>query len=303
MDELDFSAPAPKPAAPPPLPPRSVVQPTVRSPLYDPKLALAFFKSAGTLEQKPGGKPVFAENDKYGGFFGKPAKMYLLLEGDVGLVVGGKFLGGVKPGQVFGELSVIAGLPRSATALAKTDCKLIAMDEKQFHTALQKTPEFALMLMSIMVDRLRQNMAKLGTHSAGEAVEREAVLDRKMLADLPKALGDTQPTPFAQGKVIMSAGAVGAFMYVITKGRVAISIGDKVVERVSAGGIFGEMALVDHAARAASAIAEADSELLAIGRNDFIDLVRSKPEFGASLLKSIAERMQYVAQQVAKLPA
>ena len=299
-EELDFSAPSPaKPAAP--LPPRSAVQPTVRSPLYDPKLALAFFKSAGVLEQKPGGKPIFVEKEKYGGLFGKQARMYLLLEGDIGLVVGGKFLGGVKPGQVLGELSVIAGLTRSATALAKTDCRLISMDEKQFHTALQKTPEFALMLMSIMVDRMRQNMAKLGASaSGGGAVEREAMLDKKMLAELPKALSEQQAASFSLGKVIMSAGAVGAFMYVVTKGRVAISIGDKVVERVGAGGIFGEMALVDRAARAASAIAEANCELLSVGRNEFLELVRSRPQFGASLLKSIAERMHYVAQQVAK---
>jgi CRP-like cAMP-binding protein len=301
MDELDFSKPPPQPAE---AVPRSTVQPTVRSPLYNPQLALAFFRSAGTVEQKPGGKPVFVENEKSGGLFGKAARMYLLLEGDVGLVIGGKFLGGVKPGQIFGELAVIAGLPRSATALAKTECKVISMDEKQFYVALQKAPEFALMLMSIMVDRLRQNIAKLGSVAAGDSgpADRGAALDKKMLAELPKELGGQHAAEYGQGKLIMSAGSTGAFMYVVTKGRVAISVGDKVVERVSAGGIFGEMALVDRAARAASAMAETDCELLAVGRNDFLDLVKSKPVFGASLLKSIAERMQHLAQQVAKLP-
>ncbi len=301
MEELDFSKPPPQRSNAPP--PRSTVQPTVRSPLFNPQIALAFFKSAGTLEQKPSGKPIFVENEKYGGLFGKPARMYLLLEGDVGLVISGKFLGSVKPGQVLGELSVIAGLPRSATALAKTDCRVISMDEKQFHAALKKTPEFALMLMSIMVDRFRQSMAKLGPNAAGGgAVEREAVLDKKILLELPNALRNSQAAEFPRGKQIMSAGAVGAFMYVVTKGRVGISIGDKVVERLGVGGIFGEMALVDRAARVASATAETDCELLPVGRDDFLDLVKDKPQFGASLLKSIAERMQYAAQLVAKLP-
>ena len=125
--------------------------------------------------------------------------------------------------------------------------------------------------------------------------------DPILLAELPKALGEQTPATFAPGKVIMSAGAVGAFMYVVTKGRVAISIGDQVVERIGAGGVFGEMALVDRAARAASASAERDCELLSIGRADFLELVKNKPQFGASLLKSIADRMQYAAQQVAKL--
>ena len=99
----------------------------------------------------------------------------------------------------------------------------------------------------------------------------------------------------------MSAGAVGAFMYVVLDGRVAISVGNSVVEHVGPGGMFGEMALVDRSARAASARAETDCKLLAINRTDFLDLVRSKPGFGASLLKSIAVRMQQLAQQVAQL--
>jgi CRP-like cAMP-binding protein len=65
--------------------------------------------------------------------------------------------------------------------------------------------------------------------------------------------------------------------------------------------MFGEMALVDRSARAASAKADTDCRLLAINRTDFLGLVRSKPAFGASLLKSIAVRMQQLAQQVAKL--
>jgi CRP-like cAMP-binding protein len=60
------------------------------------------------------------------------------------------------------------------------------------------------------------------------------------------------------------------------------------------------MALVDRAARAATATADVDSRLIGIGRNAFLDLVRSNPAFGASLLKSIAERMQHLAAQLTK---
>jgi CRP-like cAMP-binding protein len=70
---------------------------------------------------------------------------------------------------------------------------------------------------------------------------------------------------------------------------------------VGPGGIFGEMALVDRSARAASAAAETSCKLLAINRTDFINLVKAKPAFGALLLKSIAVRMQQLALQVAQL--
>ena len=301
MDDLDFSAPAPpKKAEAVAL---GAVQSTAQSPLYDPKLALAFFRSAGTVEQKPGGKPIFVENEKSGGLFGKSARMYLLLEGEVGLLIKNKFFGVVKQGDVFGELAVIAGLPRSATAMAKTDCRVISLDDKQFQVALQKAPGFALMLMSIMVNRLRQSLAKLAAAGAatGPAAERGSVLDRKTLAELEAALDGQSPASYGEGKVIVSAGAMGAFMFVVTSGTVAISAGDTLIERVGPGAIFGEMALVDRSARAATAVAETDCTLLSIGRNDFLTLVQAKPSFGASLLKSIAERMQHLAMQVSKL--
>jgi CRP-like cAMP-binding protein len=302
MEELDFSAkPAPRPEASA----RASAQVAAQSPLYQPAVALEFFRSAGTIEEKPAGKPIFSENEKAGGFFSKNARMYLLLEGEVGLMIQNKFFGVVKPGNIFGELAVIGGLPRSATAMAKINCRVLSLDEKQFHAALEKKPEFALMLMSIMVQRLRQSIAKLGAVRAagGAPAERSDILDSKTLAGLQHALTAQEPAHFPAGTVIMSAGAVGAFMYVVVDGRVAITAGASVVERVGAGGIFGEMALVDRSARAASATAESDSVLLAINRTDFINLVKAKPAFGASLLKSIAVRMQQLAQQVAQLQA
>ena len=300
MDELDFSKiskPRDQAAA------RAVVQgAAAQSPLYQPALALAFFRSAGTLEEKPGGKPIFLENEKSGGLFGKSARMYLLLEGEVGLMIRNGFFGVIKKGEIFGELAVIGALPRSATAMAKTDCRVWSLDDKQFHTALQKTPEFALMLMSIMVQRLRQSIAKLGTAvSATEApAERSDVLDKKTLTGLRNELSRQDPAVFPAGKVIMTAGAAGAFMYVVMEGRVAVSVGERIIEQVGPGGIFGEMALVDRSARAATATAESSCSLLAINRNDFLELVRVKPAFGASLLKSIAIRMQQLALQVAQ---
>lgn len=300
MEDLDFSAkPTPRPEAVA----RAAAQVAAQSPLYQPAVALEFFRAAGTLEDKPAGKPIFSENEKASGLFSKGARMYLLLDGEIGLMIRNKFFGVVKPGDVFGELAVIAGLPRSATAMAKINCRVLSLDEKQFHAALEKKPEFALMLMSTMVQRLRQSIVKLGTAgpAAGAPAEHSDILDRKTLAGLRAALAAQEPAEFQAGKVIMSAGAVGAFMYVVVEGSVAISVGNSVIERVGSGGMFGEMALVDRSARAASATAETDCKLLAINRTDFLELVRAEPAFGASLLKSIAVRMQQLAQRVAQL--
>jgi CRP/FNR family transcriptional regulator, cyclic AMP receptor protein len=302
MEDLDFSA-MPKPRAE--MVERAAVQVAAQSPLYQPAVALEFFRSAATIEEKPAGETFFSENEKAGGLFSKSARMYLLLAGEIGLTIRRKFFGVIKAGDVFGELAVIAGLPRSATATASIKCRVLSLDEKQFHAALEKKPEFALMLMSIMVQRLRQSIVKRGsaTPAAGIPAERSDILDRKTVAELQRELGRPEPTAYREGKVIMSAGAVGAFMYVVLKGRVAISVDKTVVEHVGPGAMFGELALVDRAARAATAIADTDCTLLAINRNEVLNLVKTKPAFGASLLKSIALRMQQLALQLAQIQA
>jgi hypothetical protein len=67
MDDLDFSnmAPAPVPAPAKPAPaPVAAKPPPAPEPvsLYEPKLALAFFKLAGSVEQFAAGAQIFAEN-------------------------------------------------------------------------------------------------------------------------------------------------------------------------------------------------------------------------------------------------
>lgn len=305
MDELDFS---PNPKGAPQGAQRAAENAAQQAApsqgaMYQPRVALEFFRSAGSGESVTGGKPVFSEGDKYGGFFGKPAKMYLLIEGEVGLMVKNRFFGVVKAGQLFGELAVVAKLPRTATAMAKTDCKLLTLDEKQFHAALQKKPEFALMLMGIMLHRFRDSMAALARAGvAPEAGTRGGVFDAKQLAQLDELLPDVHPIAYPAGKQVVNAGGLSLFMYVIKQGEVSILVQNKVVERVGTGGVFGEAALVEGGARTASVVTDEGCEVYGIKRDQFIKLVASHPAFGAALLKSTAERMQAAARQVAEAP-
>ena len=287
MDDLDFSKPAgaPKPAAPAPQP---------QAPLYIPAIARAFFESAGKEETVSAGTVFFAETEKASRILLKRDKMYLLVEGQVALSAKGKPLGAVKVGHIFGEMAAISDSPRSATAVAKSDCRVMSLDDKQFIAALQKKPEFALMMLGTMIVRLREMLAKVsGIPTASDKESR--VFDKKLLASLQAGLGEQNTVRYEKGKIIMVAGQTGAFMYVLLDGRVAISIRGAVIERVGPGGVFGEMALVDQSPRAANAAAETDCSLLAINRAVFLNLVKSEPTFGISLLSSMAERLRNTA--------
>jgi CRP/FNR family cyclic AMP-dependent transcriptional regulator len=289
MDELDFSKPAkPRPEAPPAPAPK---------PVYNAAVAMEFFRAGGKAEAVAAGTKLFEENDK-AGFFGSD-KMYLLLEGEVVLSVRGKAVGTVKIGEIFGEMAAISDSPRSATALAKTPCRVIALDDRQFTAALQKKPEFALMMLGVMIQRLRGMIARLsGVPTATGSGKESSVFDKKTLASLQAGLGHQATVRYERNKIIMVAGQTGAFMYIVLEGRVAISIRGAVVERVGPGGAFGEMALVDQSPRSANAAAETDCALLAINRNVFLNLVKSDPSFGISSLSAMAERRRTIGAGV-----
>jgi CRP-like cAMP-binding protein len=293
MDDLDFSKPAKKPE---PAKPAAPAQPATPAPAYNPAIARDFFATAGKEEQVAAGTKIFAENEKASRILLKRDKMYLLLEGQVGLTAKGKPVGSVKVGEIFGEMAAIAESARSATAVAHTDCRVLSVDDKQLNAGLQAKPEFALMLMSIMINRLRGMIARLlTTPQAADAAKETRVFDKSMISTLAKGLGEQNTVRYDRGKVIMVQGQAGAFMYVVQEGRVAITLRGTVVERVGPGGVFGEMALVDQGARTANANAETDCALLAINRQIFLNLVKADPTFGVSLLTAIAERVRNTA--------
>jgi len=82
--------------------------------------------------------------------------MYVVLEGEVELTAGSKVIETVSWGGIFGEMALIDKAPRSARAIAKTDCKLAVLNEKRFTYLVQNTPYFSMEVMKIMADRLRR---------------------------------------------------------------------------------------------------------------------------------------------------
>ena len=52
--------------------------------------------------------------------------------------------------QVFGEMALLAKAPRTASAMAKVNCKALSLGPKDFNAALAQTLEFALMMMAVM---------------------------------------------------------------------------------------------------------------------------------------------------------
>ena len=288
-----------------------------RSSYYDATVAKAFFESCGKRETIAAGTTLFVENEKSSkkGIFTKPInaelfnkpithRMYLLSDGAVELTAGGKMIDTVRAGEVFGEMAVIAEIPavrpastRTATATAKTDCTGYSLDGAETEAGLNTTPEFALMLMSVMFERLRFLAARLATRETAKSnvsSRSEPVFDAATLAALEATLERATVVRFNEGRQIMKEGHPGTTMYIVLEGRVTIAINNKIVEKLVPGGVFGEMALVDQSPRTASAIARTDCALLSMNRDSLIALVKSDPAIGMAMMRCVADRMRYM---------
>jgi CRP/FNR family cyclic AMP-dependent transcriptional regulator len=110
---------------------------------------VSVFRFADDFEAFSKGQDIFTA--------GQPGEtMYVVKEGEVEVIVNGKVVDTVGPGGILGEMALIDKQPRSATATAKTDCKLVSVNEQRFQRLVQQTPHFAIQVMRVMAQRLRQ---------------------------------------------------------------------------------------------------------------------------------------------------
>jgi len=105
-----------------------------------------------------GGFPLkrFAADEKIFVQDDEGACMYVVRSGKVAITAGGAVLENVGPNGAFGEMALIDGSPRSATATAREPTEVAVIDEKAFLYLVEKNPAFALALLRRLAARLRR---------------------------------------------------------------------------------------------------------------------------------------------------
>src|SRR5262249_60342715 len=94
------------------------------------------FENSKHTKEYPAGTTIFAQ--------GEPRDvMYVVVAGEVELQRGGQTFETVPAGTLVGEMAMIDKAPRSATAVAKTDCTLMPIDDRGFELMISETPSFA----------------------------------------------------------------------------------------------------------------------------------------------------------------
>ncbi|HUA08143.1 MAG TPA: cyclic nucleotide-binding domain-containing protein [Candidatus Acidoferrales bacterium] len=81
--------------------------------------------------------------------------MYVLLSGEVEILIRDKIIETVRTGGIFGEMALIDNRERSASARARTDVVAATIDQDQFLYLLRTHPSFSIEVMNVMCERLR----------------------------------------------------------------------------------------------------------------------------------------------------
>ena len=111
--------------------------------------------------------------------------------------------------------------------------------------------------------------------------------------DMLAFLADAPHMALRAGQVLFTEGDPPNSMYVVRSGTLRIRSGGVIYEDVGAGGIVGEMALVEHyPARSATVYALTDSELVAVDEAHFTALVAEQPQFALKVMRVLSSRLR-----------
>lgn len=120
--------------------------------------------------------------------------------------------------------------------------------------------------------------------------------------ELVRVLNITRVRSYQPGEEIVAQGAEGDELFIVLTGQVQVEANGAPIAALGQGQHFGEMALIDKAARSADVRALEASSLLAIRRRDFFDIVRKDHAIAVKLLWSflgvITERLRNTSREL-----
>lgn len=184
----------------------------------------------------------------------------------------------IKPGQFFGEMSLISGRPRQGDAIVAKDSILI------------ETPRRIMVKLMNSNEEVRSGIDRVFIMRALQAAFRPQL----PLDELAKLAGQVEPCQFKAGEALFSEGEDGDYLHLIRSGTVVLSRGSAalVLAQHHSGELVGQMALMGAPLRRDTATAAVRTETLKIYRPQFLAMVNSQPEHVATLQNRLSALLQ-----------
>lgn len=114
-----------------------------------------------------------------------------------------------------------------------------------------------------------------------------------------------EPVAWPKGARIFDMGDMGLEFYIITEGRIGISVDPDpslhvFINELKAGDSLGEMALIDNEPRSATAHVLEDTQALALDKEKLHGLLMAYPELGIGMLWALSQRLRALTPKLVK---
>ena len=251
------------------------------------------------LRHVPAGELVFAE--------GSPGDaLYVIDSGQVEISsdrqAGSVVLASLGADEVFGEMALLTGKPRSSTARAATHTNLWVLYRSDFDSLVNRYPSVSLALSKVLSQRLTE-MDRRFTESHLRGIKLLAGLSTSQLDDVGRRL---KPVRYGQGEVVIREGDPGNELFLIESGRVQVVRGSGsralLLAELGGGDVFGEMALLTGLPRSATVTALSDLDAWVVPQTDFDELVATYPNLALALSRLLSERLRNTDERFLSRP-
>lgn len=153
----------------------------------------------GTVKKFDRDEFIFSEGDK-------GSEMFIVLSGEVDIYVRSSDssllkVSTLKPGNFFGEMSLLEDLPRSASAVAATDLVLIAIDKNNLLDFIKEQPDMTFKILKGLSSRIRNLNEEISKLKSGVSPLEIRSRDTAAGAD-----AGTAAAPSAQGGLLWPQG-------------------------------------------------------------------------------------------------
>jgi predicted acylesterase/phospholipase RssA/CRP-like cAMP-binding protein len=227
--------------------------------------------------------------------------LFVILDGRLSVLLDdeerdGQPLAELGPGEVVGEVALIAGGKRSATVRAAVPATLARLPAALLDRLLATHPAMATRLADLVSRRLRHN--QLATQLAKLFDE----LDADSLAEIQRA---AEWVSLPAGEELFRQGDPGDAAYVVVAGRLRVVTRDpdeRVINEVGRGEMVGEMALLEGVPRMASVLAARDTDLARFSRSAFEELIERHPKAMLGVARTVLRRTRAPASRPHRHP-
>ena len=125
--------------------------------------SIHLFRNLPDVKRYAAGEYIFRKGER-------GSTMYMIIEGDIDIVVGRSVVDVAHPGSFIGEMAMIDASLRSASARARTDARVFPIGVERFRELISGTPVFVLDVMKALTLRLRRTGEKMSARRPAPAL-------------------------------------------------------------------------------------------------------------------------------------